>query len=107
MIVKEEWLKLRYLVYRHYNFPESVLVLRLAGKGTDSRMQDLLDLLERKCNSNGKWEVEGHYSTLIDKGKPHGKIQTSKEVIDWGLRGTYETITLYVLRVLKAAGRIS
>ena len=106
-IVKEEWLKLRYPAYWHYNFPESMLVLCLAGKGTDSRTQDLLDLLERKCNPNGKWDGEGHYWALIDKGKPYGKIQTSKEVVDWGLRGTNEMITLYVLRVLRAAGRIS
>ena len=84
-----------------------MLVLCLTGKGTDSRMQDLLDLLERKCNPNGKWEGGGHYWALIDKGKPYGKIQTSKEVVDWGLRGTNEMITLYVLRVLKAAGRMS
>lgn len=106
-IVKKEWLKLRYPVYWHYNFLESMRVLCLAGRGGDSRMKDGLDLLEQKCQRTGQWETEGRYwRPFPSKGGSRRMILGNEEVVDWGQSGPNEMITLNALRVLKAAGRL-
>ena len=106
-IIMKEWLKLRYPVYWHYNFLEAMRVLCLAGKGSDDRMEDSLDLLEKKCDSDGRWTVEGHYWSPIEKNYlSTSKSLPSREVVDWGWIGPNEMITLNALRVLKATGRV-
>jgi hypothetical protein len=103
-----EWLKLRYPVYWHYNFLESMRVLCLAGRGKDVRMNESLDLLEEKCGPEGTWKSEGHYWTPIKKNYLSvTRSQPSKEVVGWGRSGSNEMITLNALRVLKSTNRLN
>lgn len=100
-IVKDEWLKLRYPVYWHYNFLEAMRVISMAGKARDPRMAEALDLLESKRDSTGLWNVQGCYWQSYSGRKGASSI----EAVDWGRSGPNEMITLNALRVLKAAGR--
>jgi hypothetical protein len=65
----------------------------------DPRVQEAVDILERKRRPDGTWEVEGCY------WRPPGRRGATVEVVDWGSRGRNEMITLHALRVLKAARR--
>jgi hypothetical protein len=104
---KQEWLKLKYPVYWHYNFLESMRVLCSAGRQSDFRMNESLDLLEEKCNKDGKWYSEGNYWTPIEKDYLSlNKSSPNREVVDWGRYGPNEMITLNALRVLKSTGRM-
>ncbi len=102
-IMRSEFLKLRYPVYWHYNFLEAMRALCMAGKGRDSRMSEALDLLESKCSSDGKWNVEGAYWRTPVQGE---KRRAGQEVVDWGRTGPNEMITLNALRVLQMTGRL-
>lgn len=102
-IIRDEFLKLRYPVYWHYNFLEAMRVLCIAGKGRDPRMTEALDLLESKCGKDGKWAVEGTYWRTPVPGE---KRRAGQEAVDWGRSGPNEMITLNALRVLQMAGRL-
>jgi hypothetical protein len=126
------WLKLHYPLYWHYDILQALLILsRLARGGhlhplrgrsavlinpphpdgfgnpsracmllRDARVQEALDIVEAKRQPDGRWKAEGYYRV------PEGQRTSNVEVVDWGRRGPNELITLNVLRVLKAAGRI-
>ena len=66
---------------------------------SDPRVDEALDLLERKRLPDGQWPVEGAYWKRV------GGRQTYSEVVDWGRRGPNEMVTLNALRVLRWAGR--
>lgn len=101
-VIKKEFLKLRYPVYWHYNFLEAMRVLALAGKARDERMTESLNLLEEKCDAEGRWKVEGTYWSPFS---PDQTRMGSVDIVDWGRSGPNEMITLNALRVLRAAGR--
>lgn len=106
-LLKQEWLKLRYPVYWHYNFLEAMRILSLASKGKDPRMNEALDLLESKCGISGLWGAEGFYwRHLAGEALQHPGARTHLDAVDWGRTGPNEIITLNALRVLKAAGRL-
>ncbi len=96
-IINDEWLKLHYPLYWHYDILQALVILARAGKVCDPRCDEALDLIEGKRNAEGGWRAEGFY------WKPRGA--SNVEVVDWGRRGANEMITLNVMRVLKAAGR--
>lgn len=106
-IIRGEWLKLRYPVYWHYNFLEAMRVIMLRRRSADSRMKEALDLLESKRNAAGQWESEGRYWKPAPAGTASGGHPGSNtEVVDWGMQGPSEMITLNALMVLKRAERL-
>lgn len=98
-VIDDEWLKLHYPLYWHYDILQALVILSRADQVRDPRCAEALDLIERKRGADGCWRAEGFY------WKPNGI--SNVEVADWGRRGANEMITLNALRVLKAAGRIS
>jgi hypothetical protein len=75
-------------------------VLQLAGRISDPRTREALDLIEAKRGKDGTWSVEGRFWRLGEPGA------ANTEVVDWGLSGPNEMITLNALRVLAASGRV-
>ncbi len=102
-VIDPEWLKLHYPLYWHYDVLQALVILsRMPDAGSmmhEARVQEALDIVEAKRQSDGCWKAEGFYWIL------RGKRTSNVEVVDWGRRGPNEMITLNALRVLKAAGR--
>jgi hypothetical protein len=96
-VIDKQWLKLHYPLYYHYDILQALVILSRAGKVTDPRAREALDLIESKRGEDGLWRAEGFY------WKPKGA--SNADVVDWGRRGPNEMITLHALRVLKKAGR--
>jgi hypothetical protein len=99
-VINSRWLKLHYPLYWHYDILHGLLILARAGKATDGRAREALDILERKRRKDGCWAVQDYYWRRL------GNSRSSNEVVDWGRGGPNEMITLNALRVLRAAGRL-
>ncbi len=97
-VIDDEWLKLHYPLYYHYDILQALVVLSRAGKTRDARCNEALDLIESKRKADGCWRAEAYF------WKPTG--ESNADVVDWGRGGPNEMITLNALRVLKSAGRI-
>lgn len=99
-IINPEWLKLHYPLYWHYDILQGLMIIpRLGNRLTDSRVQEALDILERKRLPDGRWRPGGYYWR-----RPGGQ-GAPMDVINWGRGGPNRVITLNALRVLKEAGR--
>jgi hypothetical protein len=105
-IIDPEWLRLHYPLYWRYDILQALLVLSRAGKMSDPRVDEALDIIESKRDDQGLWRAEGYY------WGPRAMQESSRiedapnaEVVDWGRDGPNEMITLNALRVLRAAGR--
>lgn len=98
-VINPEWLQLHYPLYWHYDILQALRVLALLGKLNDPRVQEALDIVERKGTPDGRWQPEGYY------WRRPGRIAPNVEVVDWGRNDANEMITLNALRVLKSAGR--
>lgn len=99
-VIDDEWLKLHYPLYWHYDVLQALRIMAPLDKLSDLRAQEALDVVESKQQPDGTWHVEGRYWL------PLGRRGSYAEVVDWGRRGPNEMITLNALRVLKAAHRI-
>jgi hypothetical protein len=98
-VINQEWLKLHYPLYWHYDILHGLSVLMLVDMLGDKRCQEALDIVEAKRRKDGTWHAGGYYwSPARSKGAHY-------DVADWGRGGPNEWITLNALRVLKAAGR--
>jgi hypothetical protein len=98
-VINQEWLKLHYPLYWHYDILHGLSVLMLVDMLGDKRCQEALDIVEAKRRKDGTWHAGGYYwSPARSKGVHY-------DVADWGRGGPNEWITLNALRVLKAAGR--
>ena len=97
-VIDDEWLKLHYPLYYHYDILQALVILSRAGKTRDVRCNEALDHIESKCRADGCWRAEGYF------WKPTG--ESNADVVDWGRSGPNEMITLNALRVLKSARRI-
>jgi hypothetical protein len=98
-VIDRTWLLLRYPAYWHYGVLAALGVVGLLNGLSDPRVDEALDLLERKRLPDGRWPVEGAYWKRV------GGRETYSEVVDWGKRGPNEMVTLNALRVLRWAGR--
>jgi len=98
-VINEEWLKLHYPLYWHYDILHGLKILVPLGKLKDKRCQEALDLIESKRRPDGTWHAEGYY------WYPPDRKGANCEIADWGRGGPNEWITLCALQVLKAAGR--
>ncbi len=100
-VIDQEWLKLHYPLYWHYDILQGLRLINLLDKLGDPRTVDALDVLEGSRLADGRWRPSGYYWR-----KP-GSKSSPADVVDWGRGGPNCMITLNALRVLKWAGRLS
>jgi hypothetical protein len=97
--ISPRWLSTPYPSYWHYDVLSALLVIAHAGRCTDPRAADALDVLDEKCRPDGRWNAEAQW------WRPAGS-RTGPEVVDWGGAGEPNLMaTLHALLVLAAAGR--
>jgi hypothetical protein len=103
-LIREEFTKLHYPLYWHYDILGGLKVMAEAGFIHDARCGEALDLLESKQLPDGGWSAESKYYAVRDE------IKLGSDYVDWG--GTSkkvmnEWVTADVLQVLAAAGRLN
>jgi hypothetical protein len=101
-IINEDFMRLHYPLYWHYDVLGGLKVLAEAGFITDDRCRDSLDLLEEKALPGGGWAAEKRFYSISENFK------AGADYVDWG--GTGKNIfnawvTVDVLYVLRKAGR--
>lgn len=102
-IIRDDFTKLHYPLYWHYDVLGGLKVLAEAGMMADPRCEDPLDLLESKRMPDGGWSAEAKYYRSPETAK------SPNELVDWGgtsKRRLNEWVTADALTVLKAAGRL-
>ncbi|MGC9320267.1 MAG: hypothetical protein ACP5KN_19695 [Armatimonadota bacterium] len=102
-LIHEEWTKLHWPWYWHYDVLAGLDVLRLVdGALEDPRAQEALDLVEQQRREDGRWRHTGRRYW-----RPPTASGRSLEVTNWGdRREPSRPLTLIAMRVLKAAGRL-
>lgn len=100
-VAHEEYMKLHYPPYWHYDVLFGLLVLSRFDRVTDPRAAEALDLIESKRRNDGCWREDGRAYW-----RRPGSEGSNVEVVDWGRWGPNEMVTLNALRVLRAAGRL-
>jgi hypothetical protein len=98
--IRPEWLLPHYPAYWHYDAPRALTILARMGLVRDPRAGEALDLLAGSRQEDGTWTAAKPW------WRPPGSSGSNVEVVDWGRRGPNELVTLDVLRVLRAAGRL-
>lgn len=101
-VADEEWLRLHYPAYWHYDVLQALLFLSRRGSVADPRAAEALDLIEATRGPDGTWAPRGRRYW-----RPPGASGSGVEVVDWGRSGPNEMLTLNALRVLRAAGRLT
>lgn len=99
-VIDARWTRLHYPLYWHYDILQALRVLAGSGHLHDPRAREAIDLVAAKRTSEGTWLAEGRF------WHPGVRSAANTDVVDWGLTGPNEMITLNALRVLRAAGRI-
>jgi hypothetical protein len=92
----QAWLKLRYPAYWHYDVLQGLLALARAGRLSDPRANEAIDVIRAKRREDGCWRAEGYH------WKPPGASGSNVEAVDWGRGGPNEMLTLRALTVLNA-----
>lgn len=106
-VINQEWLKLHYPLYWHYDILQALVILSRAEKLSDPRTKEALDIIESKRDRHGLWRSQGYFwRPLASAGSTGGGDAPRNEVVDWGRRGPNEMITLNALRVLRTSGRL-
>ena len=100
-VIDPRWTRLHYPVYWHYDILQALRVLDRAGKLRDPRAREALDIVQSKRAPDGTWHAEGRF------WRPGPPNAPNTEVVDWGVEGPNEMITLNALRVLVSSGRLS
>jgi len=100
-VIREEFIKLHYPLYWHYDILGGLKVMAEAGHIRDPRCSDALELLARKRLSGGGWPAEAKYYRVS------ADVLLGADVVDWGGtsgKAMNEWVTADALSVLKAAG---
>jgi hypothetical protein len=100
---KEDFTKLRYPCYWHYDILFGLKVMAEAGFIGDQRCQHALKLLESKRLPDDGFSAEGKYYRVTDKKT------TDRSLVDWGgtsKKRMNEFVTVDALYVLKKSGRL-
>jgi hypothetical protein len=105
--IRREWLLPHYPPYWHYDILQGALVMTRLGYAADPRLQDAVEVLEDLRSGDGTWSPGGCWWKPLGAGRDgnRGLQAWNAEVVDWGLSGPNEMITLNALRVLRAVGR--
>lgn len=104
-LIREEFVKLHYPLYWHYDILGALKVFAEIGMIKDPRFQDALDLLESKRLPDGGWPAESKYYTKVSN-----KIALGNDYVDWGgtsKKKMNEWVTVDAMYVLRKFGRIS
>ncbi len=102
-IISDDFIKLHYPCYWHYDVLFGLKVLAEGGFIHDKRCKDALDLLESKRLPDGGFPAEKKYYRLADQRV------SGRSLVDWGgqsKRRMNEFVTADALFVLKKAGRL-
>jgi hypothetical protein len=102
-VIKEEFTRLHYPLYWHYDILFALKVLAEMGKIDDARCSDALALLESKRLPDGGFPAEHRYYAASKS------VALGNDWVDWG--GTSKTrsspwVTVDALAVLRRAGRV-
>lgn len=105
--ISRRWLVPRYPPYWHYDILQGALIITRIGFAADPRLQDAVQVLEDLRSADGTWTCGGSWWKPPGAGTDgsRGVRAWNAEVVDWGLSGPNEMITLNALRVLQAVGR--
>ena len=103
-IIHEDFVRLHYPCYWHYDLLFGLKVLAEAGLVKDPRCSDALDLLESKRLPDGGFPAERKYYRVVPEPQNGGSL------VDWG--GTSKKrmnpwVTIDALFVLQSAGRMA
>ncbi len=102
--IKEDFIKLHYPCYWHYDILFGLKVMVEGGFISDDRCNDALDLLESKQLPNGGFPAEKKYYQVTPNIKRSGR-----SLVNWGgisKNRMNEFVTVDALYVLKEAGRL-
>lgn len=102
-VIREDFIKLHYPCYWHYDILFSLKVMAEAGFIQDERCGKALALLEAKRLLDGGFPAEKKYYRVTDKEV------SSRSLVNWGgtsKKHMNEFVTVDALYVLKAAGRL-
>ena len=102
-VIKEDFTKLHYPCYWHYDILFALKVMAEAGFVGDERCREALDLLEAKRLPDGGFPAEKAYYRVSEKPV------SGRSLVSWGgtsKRHMNEFVTADALYVLKAAGRL-
>jgi hypothetical protein len=100
--------QLHYPLYWHCDILQELMILSRAGKLSDPRTKEALDIVEKKRGPDALWRAEAFYWSLRRTRPEKAKVSVSNvEIVDWGRKGPNKLITLNALRVLKGSGRIA
>ncbi len=88
MVINQSWLKFSFPWFYGYNILRGLDVLTQLGYVKDERLSDAVQVLLKKCCSDGTWILEN-----APTGRMHANIETVGRPSKW--------ITLIALRVLK------
>lgn len=101
-IINEDFIRLHYPLYWHYDMLGGLKVLAESGYITDNRCRDALDLLEEKSLPGGGWTAERRFYSVSEE------LKAGADNVDWGPTGKTvfnEWVTVDALYVLRKAGR--
>jgi hypothetical protein len=104
-VIREEFTKLHYPLYWHYDILGALKVFAEIGMTDDPRFRDALDLLQEKELPDGGWPAESKYYTKVSD-----KVSLGTDYVDWGgtsIKKLNEWITVDALYVLKKFGRLA
>jgi hypothetical protein len=102
-VISDDFLKLHYPCYWHYDILFALKVMAEAGLIGDPRCEDALDVLEGKRLPGGGFPAEGRYYTTREAAR------SGRSLVDWGgvnRRKMNEFVTVGALSVLRKAGRL-
>jgi len=105
--ISREWLSLHYPPYWHYDILQGLLIVTRIGFGSDPRLHEAVEVVEDLQSADGTWSPGGSWWKPPGAGRDGGRglKAWNAEVVDWGLSGPSEMITLNALRVLKGVAR--
>lgn len=98
-VIRDEFVKLHYPLYWHYDILGALKVFAEAGITGDPRLQDALALLREKELPDGGWAAESKYYTKVSK-----LVSLGADFVDWGgtsKKRLNEWVTADALYVLK------
>ncbi|MCW5876409.1 MAG: hypothetical protein KIS85_05940 [Anaerolineales bacterium] len=104
-VIREEFIKLHYPLYWHYDILAALKVFAEIGMTGDPRLQDALALLKEKELPYGGWPAESRYYTKVSD-----QISLGADYVDWGgtsKKKLNEWVTADALYVLKKFGELN
>ena len=102
-VISDDFTKLHYPCYWHYDILFGLKVMAEAGFLDDERCHDALDLLETKKLEEGGFPAEKKYYRVTEKSS------AGRSLVDWGgtsKKRMNEFVTVDALFVLKQSGRL-